>query len=61
MILTVFTQNVLFGAVAQGRWSSLVAGIREQRAQLVILQEVDFLGNILNSQQHSLQGDITNY
>jgi endonuclease/exonuclease/phosphatase family metal-dependent hydrolase len=45
MTLKVFSQNVLFGAVAQGRWLDLVAHIRAQEAQFVMLQEVDWLTN----------------
>lgn len=41
MTLTVATYNILHGGAVGGAWSRLAAAIRESRAELVGLQEVD--------------------
>jgi endonuclease/exonuclease/phosphatase family metal-dependent hydrolase len=45
MLITLMTQNIQFGAVAEGRWDGLVDTIRAVGPDLLLLQECDELAD----------------
>ncbi|TMR07823.1 hypothetical protein ETD86_50360 [Nonomuraea turkmeniaca] len=44
-LLTIISQNAAYGADTQGRWPDLVQVIRNQHADVILLQEVDWLAD----------------